>query len=122
MFDALRRQEPCVFFLASLIQGMPGGGGAVSFGVKRLECEADHLTASGAKVSNALCYNSIYGVEQRQTFTSADGKRGFYIVTLRTRFGNSAGLEEFVASAGPHAASYVTYALTVSGTQYQTAR
>lgn len=72
VFDALWRQEPCVFFLASLIQGVPG---AVALGVKRLECEADNLAPSGAKVNNAPCYNSIHGVEQEQTVTSADGKR-----------------------------------------------
>jgi len=45
------------------------------WGVKRLECEAEHLPPSGAKVTNASCYNSIHGVEQGQTVTSADGKR-----------------------------------------------
>jgi hypothetical protein len=72
VFDAQRRQEPCVCFLASLIQGVPGG---VSLGVKRLECDADHLPSSGAKVNNASCYKSIHGVEQGQAVTSADGKR-----------------------------------------------
>jgi hypothetical protein len=70
VFDALRRQEPCVFFLASHIQGVPG---AVSLGVKRLECEADNFPPSGAKVNNTSCYNYNHGVEQGQTVTSADG-------------------------------------------------
>jgi hypothetical protein len=85
VFDALRRQEPCVFFLASLIQGVSG---AVSLGVKRPECESDRLPPFGAKVNNASYYNSIHGFGQGQTVTSADGKRfiwSFYIVTLRTR-------------------------------------